>query len=322
MSGLFSDVLPAVYSGGNRLRRLLGELLSDPVGVAQQRIGLLNDQAGNLNQLTSQSTDEAIASARAGKGIFPNGPATNKLTQLLADSYNPIAMTVWHGSPHTFSKFDASKIGTGEGAQAYGHGLYLAESPDVAGTYSGKLSSELKYAGRSMKRESGRNTKDSAAWALYLANGDKEVAKMSGLAKPELIDALDPALLKPGGQLYKVDLPDEAIAKMLDWDAPLSKQSPEAQAAINGWAAKNVYGGKVRDSMSVDELLRFMSAGKAGAAESILQEAGVPGIRYLDGGSRGVGSGTSNFVVFPKNEGLLRILERNGQPVGSGLLGQ
>ena len=30
---------------------------------------------------------------------------------------------VYHGSPHKLDKFDSSKIGTGEGAQAYGHGL-------------------------------------------------------------------------------------------------------------------------------------------------------------------------------------------------------
>jgi hypothetical protein len=41
----------------------------------------------------------------------------------------------YHGSPHKFDKFSLDKIGTGEGAQAYGHGLYLAESPEVAQTY-------------------------------------------------------------------------------------------------------------------------------------------------------------------------------------------
>ena len=41
----------------------------------------------------------------------------------------------YHGSPHDFETFDASKIGTGEGAQAYGHGLYFAESSSVADTY-------------------------------------------------------------------------------------------------------------------------------------------------------------------------------------------
>ena len=34
----------------------------------------------------------------------------------------------YHGSPHDFDRFDMSKIGTGEGAQAYGHGLYFAEN--------------------------------------------------------------------------------------------------------------------------------------------------------------------------------------------------
>lgn len=46
-----------------------------------------------------------------------------------------------------------------------------------------------------------------------------------------------------------------------------------------------------------------------------LRKAGIPGIRYLDGGSRSAGQGSSNFVVFPGNEGLLSILERNGKPI-------
>lgn len=43
---------------------------------------------------------------------------------------------------------------------------------------------------------------------------------------------------------------------------------------------------------------------------------------YLDGGSRGAGEGTSNYVIFPGNEGMLSILERNGQPLNklSGIL--
>jgi hypothetical protein len=44
-----------------------------------------------------------------------------------------------------------------------------------------------------------------------------------------------------------------------------------------------------------------------------LLKAGIPGIRYLDGGSRGAGDGTRNFVVFDENN--IRITEENGQPV-------
>lgn len=53
----------------------------------------------------------------------------------------------YHGTPHTFAaeegaplgKFSTDKIGTGEGAQAYGHGLYFAEKKSVAEWYRDKL---------------------------------------------------------------------------------------------------------------------------------------------------------------------------------------
>jgi hypothetical protein len=53
----------------------------------------------------------------------------------------------YHGTPHTFAaeegaplgKFSTDKIGTGEGAQSYGHGLYFAEKKSVAEWYRDKL---------------------------------------------------------------------------------------------------------------------------------------------------------------------------------------
>jgi hypothetical protein len=45
-------------------------------------------------------------------------------------------LTAYHGTPHTIQgQFDIKKVGTGEGAQAYGHGMYFAEAPAVAETY-------------------------------------------------------------------------------------------------------------------------------------------------------------------------------------------
>lgn len=43
-------------------------------------------------------------------------------------------------------------------------------------------------------------------------------------------------------------------------------------------------------------------------------DAGIPGIRYLDAGSRGTGQGTSNYVVF--DDALIELLKRNGVPIG------
>jgi hypothetical protein len=167
---------------------------------------------------------------------------------------------VYHGSPHQFDEFDASKIGTGEGAQAYGRGSYLAESPGVAESYK-----------------------------------------------------------KTKGNLYKVDLPDEKIARMLDWDKPLSEQAHIQEVAKRlGLPAElprdTTWGG---DASRPAQGMEFYSAGRTKLGEEgfsdAMRQAGIPGIRYLDQASREAGKGTSNYVVFPGEEKGLKILERNGE---------
>ena len=37
-----------------------------------------------------------------------------------------------HGTPHDFTKFQLEKIGTGEGAQAFGYGLYFTDGSKIA----------------------------------------------------------------------------------------------------------------------------------------------------------------------------------------------
>lgn len=266
---------------------------------------------------------------------------------------------VWHGSPHKFDKFDASKIGTGEGAQAYGHGLYVAESPDVAKSYiepnafrafdiapeAEKRGMNLSAGARGeMIRQAASNSDPMiAARRLQYANSSTREIPQEKLA--ELISAYKEAQT---GALYKIDLPDEHIAKMLDWDKPLSQQHPDVQKAIFvdvdsaiGNTKNALIGASERRApvtqAELDRLMRERTrlsnlsggdyykqqslgttSGQPSAADS-LKELGIPGIRYLDGGSRGTGTGSSNFVVFPGNEGLLNIMERNGQPIG-GLL--
>ena len=236
---------------------------------------------------------------------------------------------LWHGSPHKFDAFDSSKIGTGEGAQAYGHGLYLADNQGVAKSYGVKGA-----AGGSMPTpptptdfiiDRQRFFKDDGK--LFRQVGDS----IYPVDKAEYGEALRAAQEKfsfanNAGNLYKVDLPDEHIAKMLDWDKLLSQQAPDVQSA-----AMKIAGTKLQDlakaqqrympgtqpleTMTGEEFIRHLNQGARGTTEGALQQAGIPGIRYLDGGSRGTGAGTSNYVVFPGNEGLLSILERNGQPL-------
>ena len=152
------------------------------------------------------------------------------------------------------------------------------------------------------------------------------------------------------GSFYTIDLPDEQIARMLDWDKPLSQQ-PDIVKRINpqslgltykqlengnhafvnseGKIFGNLQKGGTQESFTKNwtedvlrgtgsDLYRQLGQGMEGGPKvsSALRQAGIPGIRYLDQGSRGIGEGTSNFVVFPGNEGLLRILKRNEDPLG------
>jgi hypothetical protein len=248
-------------------------------------------------------------------------------------------LDVYHGSPHKFDKFDASKIGTGEGAQAYGHGLYLAESPDVAKGYKDKLSPDtITRVKNDVYNIAGD---DNHILTIYDANG--KATKTPYLSPDELDkwvgkDAADMLRAKGDGDykglnidfgnLYKLDLPDEQIAKMLDWDKPMTEsemtllydkmqQSPLASFAKP--FQDNFYSAIERGHKTPDGQDLFMELSKQLGGQKYVSEAlrelGIPGIKYLDATSRGTGTGTRNFVTFPGEEQSLTILERNGQPV-------
>lgn len=276
-----------------------------------------------------------------------------------------VGKTVWHGSPHTFDKFDLSKIGTGEGAQAYGHGLYFAESPDVAKQYRDELSRGWKqsyeYKGKPVEKlyedaVNKGNYGDAMLWEQVQLHGTKdsvrntlleEIQGGSNQAKQALktLESLpDNLFAQPTGSLYKVDLPDEQIAKMLDYDLPLAQQpesvkqsllqlndphinealstSPVYNEGGDYWSYMgNTYGSKneaLRD-VTPSQLISGQRGGFKSPQEASqrLYEAGIPGIQYLDQASRGAGEGTRNYVVF--SDEIPQILERNGQPVAQAL---
>ncbi len=239
--------------------------------------------------------------------------------------------TVWHGSPHKFDKFDSSKIGTGEGAQSYGHGLYLADARNAAESYA---SMGLPKGIRTWREKDG-------TWSALLerANGDSRTFR--GFENSALaMNAADVWAKESGKNLYKVDLPDEMIGRMLDWDKPISQQAPEVRKALSRSAPDfmklvaskpTARGGR---GLSGEDAHKYLAnndewlglapgvglTGQPGWTQKIvaerLRQAGIPGIRYLDANSRGAGAGagagSSNYVVFPGEEGALRILARNG----------
>lgn len=76
------------------------------------------------------------------KGVINNSPDTNSITDVDTD-FNPdiniLFQSVYHGTPHKFDEFSLDAIGTGEGAQAHGWGLYFAGNKDVSENYRKEL---------------------------------------------------------------------------------------------------------------------------------------------------------------------------------------
>jgi hypothetical protein len=68
----------------------------------------------------------------------------------------------YHGSPHRFDKFSMENIGTGEGAQAYGHGLYFADSEDVASNYRNDLTQRGLLGGKDVIQPDGVSDAEAA----------------------------------------------------------------------------------------------------------------------------------------------------------------
>jgi len=276
-------------------------------------------------------------------GRYAGPKIAQGLEQHLVNTGGILPMDVYHGSPYKFDKFDMSKIGTGEGAQAYGHGLYFAENPSVASQYKADRS----YVGKVMNGTPDNTPWDASRVAKQAADihGDQavpflqRVLKQNSMLKApgqaesnkEVADAI--ALLQNGqvkgtASLYRVDLPDEHIAKMLDWDKPLSKQPGNVRDALmsldvpfGGFKDSPAQVAKFNAGVSPDMAVKYPDAsgqsiytelaGRLGGQSAFsqkLREMGVPGIRYLDGGSRTGGAGTSNFVVF--NDTLPKIIGR------------
>jgi hypothetical protein len=249
---------------------------------------------------------------------------------------------VYHGSPHRINnvdaahpagRFDTSKIGTGEGAQAYGHGIYLAESPGVAKSYADSLGIQKNGPGtvRTYKGADavpikttdwstvdpdevirhahaaydlgGRSADERATMALRIS---RRLFPDAPLEWEDKIDELARAVKgddlgqKKPGHFYTVDLPDEQIANMLDWDAPLSQQpeavrkalaSDPAFVAILGRYEQQAKAAGLSSEPKGDNIYAWLMSKEAGGtkegASKRLLDRGVPGIRYMDGNSRG-----------------------------------
>jgi GNAT superfamily N-acetyltransferase len=237
----------------------------------------------------------------------------------------------YHGTPHTVDKFSTDKIGTGEGAQAYGWGLYFSSNRDVAqfyrdtltktadSTINGKpISALYEQLEKKADRASGKT-----ADALYEKMAFLEDLELT-LSFDESIERIDSDATKewalslrdkyqPAGNIYKVELPDDG--DYLDWDKSQLENSNEkfidAFGSITSsreakrilythsfsLTGEEIYEDIVSAYMETDGIDR--DAAKK-SASMLLKSVGIPGITYMGEFSR-VNEGARNYVIFDEN---------------------
>lgn len=333
-------------------------------------------------------SDEAISRAADFAGAAITGSMPFAVRGALGSGggkmVQPEGFTVYHGSPHNFDRFEMSKIGTGEGAQAYGRGLYFAENENVARSYRDALSQsspEVAYKGNPLPVYTGRpmdasglkpedyyasvfGSKEDPASAMkahiqYLES-QKRMIPLRDELPPSVkeraikgideqiadIQAVDPTKIEKlkKGHMYEARIRAEK-ENFLDWDKPFDQQSeavkdmlrrlpketldnlkgslPAALSGADQYAASKVATGEriMKELIDAEARARNLPTlyetpkGKvvldaAEGARETLNKLGIPGVRYLDRGSRGQGDGDRNYVVFDDN--LIEILRKYG----------
>jgi hypothetical protein len=237
-------------------------------------------------------------------------------------------ITAYHGSPHDFEQFDTSKIGTGEGAQSYGHGLYFASHEPVAKKYRDKLTEGPTHVmfpegdkdewGNPIRFHPEELTGHEFAAAKAVLNregnkGQLEWLKKSPIERDDAAKAM--RLIRsgkiekaPAGHMYEVHI-NAHPHHMLDWDKPLSEQSEHVQKILGGRsifegdrALGEILGRAYRNELFGGDVAQMDRAEPHEVSKSLARQ-GIKGIKYLDAGSRGdKAEPTHNYVVFDHND--------------------
>lgn len=91
-----SEALGSLYGTIDSYKRRLADALRNPRLALEQVVGNTNDRARNINEMTAAAADEGPEF----------GPASRRLANVLADSYNPAGIFIGGSSP-IFNKNDA-----------------------------------------------------------------------------------------------------------------------------------------------------------------------------------------------------------------------
>ena len=257
-------------------------------------------------------------------GYFPSS-----LVVAAPDPETAGAITAFHGSPYDFDAFDISRMGTGEGAQAYGPGLYFAEAEDIAKSYRDQLANGWRLEVRDPIREAGLSGRDldSASQMLSTSySGDAAAMDWENWTgktlTPEQRAAFTEAFKRKGGRLYEVNIranPED----FLNWDAPISQQSEKVREALMPFVEQRIAQmGQAGSRFTPEQWMDRLRGGDVMLLDKVgdtpvsraLADAGVPGVRYFDQGSRATAGGEI-LSIQPSGDGFVakvRVNNRTG----------
>ena len=229
----------------------------------------------------------------------------------------------FHGTPHTFDpepgaplgRFRSDKIGTGEGNQAFGHGLYFASRQDVAEHYQNmerRFFDGRPFDRNNVKHEAAdllSNWKDRAELVEYLGRKLKIEPSEKNSQLLEIVknqqEAKETKTSK--GSLYKVEIAPKD-SEFLLWDEYIKNQPKgvrkKLQKVIDRYEMKGLEDRTLGEfyellgvRLEIKDDLGFGSGYPA--ASAALKEVGIPGIRYKDRRSFiKDDSDVFNYVVF------------------------
>jgi len=270
LSSLYDAIKTDVGSGVNALRNFV----STPANIYRGKY--------SLNQINELAPGYALGLAGAG---IPTGAALVPEGDILG------AFTAYHGTPHRFEpvehnpfgEFRDEAIGSGEGAQSYGYGHYVAGNQNVAKSYA-RSSVLASSRAQDIAERYLQQTNDNFGKALDLYLEKTPQHEQS----QEVLDILN----NPTSLLEVHVKPDEE--DLLHWDKPLQEQSPKVIETLRkfdfdpirnrDWSGQDIY-----DNIATQEYTKrgdWDIPDPRKLASKALHEAGIPGIRYLDQGSR------------------------------------
>ena len=270
----------------------------------------------------------------------------------VANLENPLHMKIVNegnfeavGEPNQLGMFDLSKAGTGEGAQMYGMGHYIAQREGTAEFYldsSTKRDINLNYDFEeylSGQYDTAQNRNDYYRMEMLESAmlhdrpsdfrakaNDPDYDEDYRRAAAEMADEMESYRDSSNepvnfGHMYEVEI-DALQEELLDFDSRVADQSEfvkkaiyDARDSVDQQIVDDYFDGDraniVSDDMAASNALYNIgrSEGTVNGWENALSSRGVKGLQYDDQRSRG---NSKNYVVF--NDETLNIMRRYGIP--------